>query len=340
MMDTLQYREGAFTCSWLTLAATHLTFLASLALTSEASVFMIIGLTFSMAAVTGLSGMWVSLQFKWIQMQYPAVAMVFERIVVTGAMPLATIMHALALALLVEASALPYFLAASLCTLYFLLGRPLPSSFSNPKAAVAGPALGGGRPGLGAKGTSSSGPGASAAVLAAAIQGRLDGFLLALLTVSAPPLVYCALYWSVLFRHWLHMYSLLLLGAGPTLFIALIPQGLWWLPGSPRLARTIRTTLLVTSMLAVMAGFEGRVVFHAFRQYIKLPPPWDWVAVTAALLGLGAAALAQHGGTAGSTVDVTVAGVVMLLCTTAGALAAGVPFAWLPAPLVVSLTWY
>lgn len=35
-------------------------------------------------------------------------------------------------------------------------------------------------------------------------------------------------------------------------------------------------------------------------------------------------------------VDVAVSGTVMLLCTTAGSLAAGVPFVWLPAPLLAA----
>jgi len=35
-------------------------------------------------------------------------------------------------------------------------------------------------------------------------------------------------------------------------------------------------------------------------------------------------------------VDVAVSGSIMLLCTTAGSLAAGVPFVWLPAPLLAA----
>lgn len=334
MMDTLQFREGAFTCSWLTLVATHLAFVSSLVFTSEAAVLMVIGLTFSMAAVVTLTGIWVSLQFKWIQMQYPAVAIVFERILVTGAMPIAAIMHSLALALVVEAADIPYFLAASLCGLYYSLGRPLASSFSNAKAAQV--AIGGGRSGLGNK-SRPTGPGASSAVIASAIQSRVDGFILALITVALPPLMYAALHWTLLLQHLVHIYSLLLLGSVPLLFVALIPNGLWWLPGSPAVANFLRSVLLTVSGLSAMIGFEGRVVFHAFRQYIKLQPPWDWLAVTAALLGLGAAALAHHGGIVGRTLDVTVAGVLMLLCTTAGSLAAGVPFAWLPAPLVAAV---
>jgi hypothetical protein len=57
-----------------------------------------------------------------------------------------------------------------------------------------------------------------------------------------------------------------------------------------------------------LIGFEGRVVFHAFASYIKLPPPWNWVAVTIALFGMAAVVMAHYTGAIGSTVDATVAG--------------------------------
>lgn len=60
--------------------------------------------------------------------------------------------------------------------------------------------------------------------------------------------------------------------------------------------------------MGALIGFEGRVVFHAFSQYIRLPPPWDWVAVTFALFGCAAVGLAQISGALGSSVDVTAAG--------------------------------
>jgi hypothetical protein len=78
-------------------------------------------------------------------------------------------------------------------------------------------------------------------------------------------------------------------------------------------------------------------VFHAFTQYIKLQPPWSYVAVTAALLGLAALVVAHLSGLLGTALDVTLAGSCLLLCTTAGAVAAGVPFEWLPAPLVAAV---
>lgn len=78
-------------------------------------------------------------------------------------------------------------------------------------------------------------------------------------------------------------------------------------------------------------------MFHAFGAYIKVPPPFSYLVVTVALLGLGLLAVAHASGVLGTALDVTIAGSCLLLCTTAGAVAAGVPFEWLPAPLVAAV---
>lgn len=296
MMDTLQYREGAFACSWITLITAELGLLYSLIVGSDAPLPLVIVLTAALAASNGLVGMWVSLQFKWIQMQYPTIAVYFERLVVTGALPAASVTHTLVLALVVEPGDIPFYLMVSLTALYLMLVRPLQSSFSNPKAAGAttAPSIGGGRTSKAAAVNPATG--VSASIISAAIQSRVDAFLLFVLTTTLPPLLYSAVHLTVFFRHSVHFYSVLLLCSAPALIICMTPKGLWWLPGSPRIAGLLRTALLIASLAVALVGFEGRVVFFAFRQYIQLHPPWDWIAVTAALLGLGAAALAYQVG--------------------------------------------
>lgn len=78
------------------------------------------------------------------------------------------------------------------------------------------------------------------------------------------------------------------------------------------------------------------MVFHAFMPYIKLPPPWNYVAISATLLGLLLLGLAHMTGALGTSMDSAVAGVCLLLCVTAGSLALGVPMHWLPAPMVAA----
>jgi hypothetical protein len=80
-----------------------------------------------------------------------------------------------------------------------------------------------------------------------AIQSRADAALMAFITVFMPPALYMAIHYVVFFRHVIHLYSVLLLGCVPALVVAIIPQGLWWLPGPPALVRFLRNTLLVSA---------------------------------------------------------------------------------------------
>lgn len=79
------------------------------------------------------------------------------------------------------------------------------------------------------------------------------------------------------------------------------------------------------------------MVFYAFTPYIKIQPPWSYAAVTAALLGIALLVVAHVSGLLGTALDVTLAGSLLMLCTTAGAVAAGVPLEWIPAPLVAAV---
>ncbi|KAJ9506464.1 hypothetical protein QJQ45_019460, partial [Haematococcus lacustris] len=333
-MDQMQYREGSFTACWATLLVANVAFVLSLLATSSAPLWSQISLMISMLAASLMAGMWASLQFKYIHMQHPAVSLVFERLVVTATFPLAATLGTLGLAALVDASDLAFYQAVLLCGLYLTLGLPLPSSFHASPAAA--PGLGGQTP----HPTSSSRggkPGHKLQSLLAAggcVQSRWDGAVMAGLTVMLPPALYAGVHWAVLTRHAAHGYSLLLLACGPALLLAVSPMGLWWLPGSSRAVRLMRNMVLVLSLAGCLVGFEGRVLFYAFSQFIVLPPPWDWLAVTLALAGLAAVGLAHFTGLLSSSMDVTLAGSFLLVCTTAGALAVGVPFQWLPAPLV------
>lgn len=64
----------------------------------------------------------------------------------------------------------------------------------------------------------------------------------------------------------------------------------------------------IVALCGALIGLEGRVIFFAFRQYIKLQPPWDWISVTVALFGFAAVCLAHMLGALGTTIDITLAG--------------------------------
>ena len=57
------------------------------------------------------------------------------------------------------------------------------------------------------------------------VQGALEGCIAAVLTVGMPALLYLASHISML-GHWVHFWSLLLLGSGPLLFLTVLPVSL------------------------------------------------------------------------------------------------------------------
>jgi hypothetical protein len=54
---------------------------------------MTISLMLFSGALLALAGMWITLQFRFIQMQYPAVVLAFERQVLTASLPVAAVMQ-------------------------------------------------------------------------------------------------------------------------------------------------------------------------------------------------------------------------------------------------------
>lgn len=88
-------------------------------------------------ALLMVTGMWITVQFRFIQMQYPAVVLAFERQVLTASLPVAAVMQAVGIAAVTDLGDVPYYLCVVLCVLYYALGRPLESSFHQSKAGRA-----------------------------------------------------------------------------------------------------------------------------------------------------------------------------------------------------------
>ena len=99
--------------------------------------------------------------------------------------------------------AVPFFLAALMCLLYYLFTLPLTSSFhlrgGTPRRTFVG--------------------GGGAATKLPLLQDRADSASAFVLVTCLPAAVYAATHWAVLGEHWIHFWSLLLLGSGPLLFI-------------------------------------------------------------------------------------------------------------------------
>lgn len=75
------------------------------------------------------AGLWASLQFRFVQLQYPGVVIAFERMLVAGCLPVAAAVQTWGMVAGVGMSSSCFFLAALLCGLYYCFGLPLASSF-------------------------------------------------------------------------------------------------------------------------------------------------------------------------------------------------------------------
>ncbi|WPT14438.1 hypothetical protein PSENEW3_00000568 [Picochlorum sp. SENEW3] len=312
VMDAMRYKEGSFLAVWMSLALSNLAMgYSTLFLDNEYSIMVaVLGLLIS-SGVLFLTGCWATLQFKWIQLQYPAVVVAFEKMLLTSCLPTAGAVMYLGLIVHNGIATAPYITALILCGMYALFARPLSSSFYISPHSVS---TGGAPAHLGS------------------VQKPLDGLLSFFFALSMPAFVYVAAHNAVIMS-WTHLWAVLLLVFGPILFMSSIPQGLWWMGDGP-VANAMRRILVLVSLAGALSGVEGRIVFHSFGQYLKLAPPWSYIAITVATYGFGAVVLLLLSGMMGEETAAVILGPVVMISTAIGSLVLGLPIWALPAPLI------
>eukprot|EP00887_Chlorella_sp_A99_P005591 scaffold1.g5591.t1 len=320
ILDAMNYKEGAFGAVWLTMGAANLAMVISLVVYSFGQSALTLLILLLAAATLALTGLWATLQFRWIQLQYPSVVMAFEHCLVAGCLPVAATVLTWGAAASAGMAAAPFFLAGLLCLLYYLFALPLPPSFTlRARARRAAVGLGGG----------------GAPAKAEVLQNAGDAATAFLLAAALPAGVYAATHAAVLGEGWVHFWSLLLLGSGPLLFVTCLQDGLWWL-GRGGGVDAARRVVLLASLAVFLAALEGRVVFFSFNQYIRLTAPWNYVAVTVAMYSVAAMVLLHFAGVLGDEVETMLLGPALTLSAAVGALAAGTPLWVLPAPLLAA----
>lgn len=315
ILDALRFKEGAFLAAWLTMAAANMAMIFSqLLLKSEASGPLTLLIFLLNALTLFLAGLWASVQFRFVQLQYPGVVIAFEKMLMAGCLPVAAAVITWGVAAGTGMSNACFFLAALLCGLYYLFGLPLPSSFHlGGRGRIA---MGGSKP------------------KTHTLQDAGDGFAAFVLVTGLPVAVYLATHWAVIFS-WVHIWSLLLLGSAPLVFVCSLQNGLWWL-GEGRAVAALRRVVLLASLAVFLAALEERVVFHSFNQYIRLTAPWNYLAVTACMYGVAALVLLHFGGSLGEETEGMLVGPLLMVSAAVGALAGGLPMWMLPAPLLAA----
>lgn len=118
------------------------------------------------------------------------------------------------------------------------------------------------------------------------MQSRGEAAAFALITVMLPAVMYTVGHLPILTHGRIHLWALLLIISLPLLVITGLRNGLWWAGLDEDTELITRFGLGVLGVVGLVLGVEGRVIFFAFGHYIKLPPGWDWLFVTAALAGL------------------------------------------------------
>ncbi len=76
------------------------------------------------------AGVWATLQFKWVQLQYPVVVLAFEKLLLGGCLPVAATVQVWGVIAALGLAAAPFYLTVILALLYCLFAMPLVSSFA------------------------------------------------------------------------------------------------------------------------------------------------------------------------------------------------------------------
>ncbi|XP_073013150.1 uncharacterized protein [Typha latifolia] len=313
LLDSLHLKTAAFFAVWSSLVFSQFAFFfsASLSLSSLSSLPLTGLALFLCAETTFLVGVWVSLQFRWIQIENPSIITALERLlfacVPIAAPPLFTWAVVSALGMANAA----YYLMAFACLFYWLFSIPRPSSFKTRK--------------------NDSSAGADTGIL-----GPLECCLHTLYLLFVPLLFRIGSHHSTVFSSFSSVCDLLLLFFIPFLFqlYASTRGALWWVTKDTHQMHRIRVVNGAVAMVVVVICLEVRVVFQSFGRYLHAPPPLNYLLVTITMLGGSSALGAYAVGMVGDAFSSAAFTALSILVSAAGAIVIGFPILFLPLPLI------
>jgi len=303
MFDFSDVREGALIVMWLTLAAAGLTVFVSTAMVLSEN-YWLLCLVGCMELVVMLTGMWGTLQFRWIQHDSPELALVFERMLLSGSPLPAGVVLAWAAVSAQGFGAAPFYLLGALLLGVACVGESPKSSF----LISADRACGDGS----------------------------DTMLLVASLVALPLAVHYALRHAVLFSDEDSLYVALALVCLPIVLThGLSDRKLFWWTGiePPSLSRAL-VVIRAAALTVLLWCFEMRVLFVSYAHLVTLPYAVAKVAVTVALFGGVVTVAAIYTGLIRSRVPLYV---LCAGCSTSAGVVMGMPFWMLPAPAAAGL---
>ncbi|THG19650.1 hypothetical protein TEA_024663 [Camellia sinensis var. sinensis] len=328
ILDSLNFKPGSFFAVWLSLISAQIAFFFS-STSSLISTFNSVPLAllsaFVCAEANFMIGVWASLQFKWIQIEYPTIVLALERLLFACVPFTASVLFTWAtVSALGMSHASSYYLMVFVCVFYWLFSVPRLSSFKSKQQQqqqqqqVKFNYHGGEVPDDNL------------------ILGQLDSCIHTLTLLHLPLLFHIASHYSVLFSSAASVCDLFLLFFIPFLFqlYASTRGALWWVTKNEHQLRSIRLVNGAVALVVVVICFEVRVVFHSFGRYIQVPPPLNYFLVTITMLGGAAAAGAYALGVIVDAFSSLAFTALAVLVSAAAAVVVGFPILFLPLPSV------
>lgn len=315
ILDSLNFKPGAFFGVWFSLSAAQIAFFFSSSLvTVFNSVPLAVLAAFLCAEANFLVGVWCSLQFKWIQMENPSIVLALERLLFACVPLAASSLFTWATVSAVGMANASYYLMAFDCVFYWLYSLPRPSSFKQETGGYHGGEI----------------------PNDLLILGPLESCFHALNLLFFPLLFHIASHYSLVFSSASSLCDLVLLFFIPFLFLlyASTRNSLWWVTKNANQLHSIRIINGAVALLVVVICLEVRVVFHSFGRYIQVPPPFSYLLVTVTMLGGAAAAGAFALGMIADVVSSLCFVTLVVVASAAGAIVVGFPIWLLPLPSV------
>ncbi|CAN4090242.1 unnamed protein product [Withania somnifera] len=316
ILDSLSFKSGSFFAVWISLIVSQFAFFLSSSLFSFFNSVVLGLLALSVCCLANfLIGVWVSLQFKWLQIEYPTIVLALERLLFACCPVIGSTIFTWATVSALGMVNAAYYLMVFNCIFYWLFSTPRVSSF---KVKQDGSYHGGNVPDDNL------------------ILGQLESCVHTLSLLFFPVLFHIGSHYSVMFGSGASICDLFLLFFVPFLFqlYASTRGGLWWVTKNENQLQSIRVVNGAIALFVVVICLEVRVVFHSFGRYIQVPPPLNYLLVTITMLGGSAAAGAYALGMvsdAFSSIGFTAAAVVV---SAAGAIVVGFPVLFVPLPSV------
>lgn len=319
ILDSLSFKPGPFFAVWFSLIAAQIAFFFSSSLVGTFnSVALGVLSAFTCAITNFFIGVWVSLQFKWIQIEYPTIVLALERLLFACVPHVATSIFTWATVSALGMGNTAYYLMVYNCVFYWLFSVPRVSSFKIKQEV------------------SFQGGEVPEENL---ILGQLESCIHTLSLLFFPLVFHIASHHSVLFSSGAAVCDLFLLFFIPFLFqlYASTRGALWWLTKNEHQMQSIRVVNGAIALVIVVLCLEFRVVFHSFGRYIQVPPPLNYLLITVTMLGGAVGSCAYALGMVSDAFSSLVFTSLAVVVSASGAIVVGFPLLFIPLPSVAGL---